>query len=47
MLEKCGHPDLNIFTSNESPAFIAIEKIKILGAVLKHCKFNPFGPFSS
>ena len=26
MLEKCGHPDLNFFTSNELSAPIAIKK---------------------
>jgi hypothetical protein len=38
-------------SSNELSAPMAIEKIKILGAVLElpaeqHCQFSPFGPFS-
>ena len=45
MSKKCG--DLG---SNETLAPMAIEKIKILGAVLElpaklHCQFCPFGPF--
>ena len=37
------------FTSNEQSATMAIEKIKILGAVLKlpakqYCQFGQFGP---
>jgi len=38
------------FSYNEGLAPMAIEKIKILGAVLElpaklHCQFSPFGPF--
>jgi hypothetical protein len=38
-------------SSNEYSASMAIEKIKILGAVLElpakqHCQFSLFGPFS-
>ena len=38
------------FIKNEDLAPIAVEKIKIFGAVLElpakqHCQFNPFGPF--
>jgi hypothetical protein len=37
-------------SSNEKSAPMAIEKIKIVGAVLElpakqHCQFSPFGPF--
>jgi hypothetical protein len=39
------------FISNEDLASMAVEKIKILGAVLvppveQHCQFSPFGPVS-
>ena len=42
---------LGLISSIEISAPMAIEKIKILGAVLelpakKHCQFSPFGPFS-
>jgi hypothetical protein len=47
MLEKCGSLISMFFTSNESSATMAIEKIKILAAVLKlsakqQCQSNPF-----
>ena len=50
MSKKCGGLGSNEFQLNEGLAPMAIEKIKILGAILEkqaklHCQFSPFGPF--